>query len=86
MKYQGRKLVGLKSVGSAMKRGVTYPGFAQGTLDDGQTIYVPEADCKGFDGAVGYIERQGVDAQEFRQRLDQWVKTGTMPPAQGAQV
>jgi hypothetical protein len=82
--YAGRKLFRVVLTGPAYCRGMREPGFGQAWLDDGRQIYVAEADAQGFDGVVNTVEKLGVNVAEYRQRLTEWVKTGVMPPTEGA--
>jgi len=78
------KVIKVVLVGGTYKSGRYDPGWAQVEVlkDDGgiESLFVPEHVGQGFDAALDFVEKKA-DTTEFRARLDEWVPTGTMPPA-----
>lgn len=70
------KVVGLRMVGGAYKRGLWSPGFGQVALDTGEVKYCGELDSQGFDKMCDWADAQGYDTQEQRENLRHWVETG----------
>jgi hypothetical protein len=74
------KVVNVKLVGCAYKNGFRMPGWATASLSDGRELYVPEEKAVGFSGVLEAVKDRA-DVEEYRGRLDVWVRTGTMPGA-----
>lgn len=75
-----RTATGIRLVGEHYRNGVRYSGFGQVETDDGGTLYVPESEAIGFKGCVKYAQSHGINTSRITARLDEWVKTGKMPP------
>jgi hypothetical protein len=78
-------------VGGAYQRGRYLPGWGVITLVGGEEIRIPAKDDPpseegdpcwfgGFDGLLRWAEDEGYDTTRMRERLDEWTRTGTMPP------
>jgi len=70
-------VIGIKSVGGAYFRGRRMSGWNEVKLDNGTTLILPEG---GFNQALEKTIEAGHDVKRFKERLDEWVKTGKMPP------
>lgn len=77
------KVIQVVLVGGAYRSGRFDPGWAQveALKDNGdlETLFVPERAGHGFNAALDFVEDR-TDTTEFRARLDEWVRTGVMPP------
>ncbi len=72
-----RRLTSLTLVGRNLRgQGIDH---AVAVMADGgkQTVY----GAASFDAALVVLRATGEDVSEYARRLDQWVATGTMPPA-----
>jgi hypothetical protein len=74
------KVVGLTMVGGAYHNGRYCPGWNTVKLSDGTQFTVPDS-APGMNGVLDFADQRGHDSTRYRQRLDTWVKTGTMPDA-----
>ena len=73
------KVVNIILTGGAWKNGWRIPGRSDVDLEDGRRLQVDAADQCGFDGVLDAVEGKA-DTSRMRERLDEWVKTGVMPP------
>lgn len=72
------KVIGVTVAGGCWRNGVYSPGWGKAYLSDGKEITTPEN--LGFDGVLALVDKQGTaSTREYRERLSEWVKTGTMP-------
>jgi hypothetical protein len=75
------KVINVSLVGGAYRKGRYYSGFANATLSNGKIIYVPEEFSKGFKYVLKYVKDNNLaDTEEYNERLNEWVKSGIMPP------
>lgn len=75
------KVVNVSLVGGAYRNGRYYSGYGNATLSNGKIEYVPEEFAKGFQYVLKYIRDNDLaDTTEYNERLNEWVKTGIMPP------
>lgn len=71
----------IKLVGGAYQRGRYSPGWANITLADGSTRFVPEKNSNGFAAVLDYADSLGLPTADYRARINRWVETGVMPPS-----
>lgn len=67
---------GVKLVGERWVNGTRSPGFGQALLSDGRTVYIPEAEARGFRGVLDFCDALGYDTKDERARVAEWVRTG----------
>ena len=73
------KVVGLTMVGGAYHNGHYCPGWDIVHLDNDTQFTVPDSAKLGMSGVLDIADQRGHDTKSYRQRLEVWVKTGTMP-------
>lgn len=85
-------VTGLRSVGAAFRRGMLHRGWHTIFFSDGSSEWTPNG--LSWDGAIDYaiankqrvrelmrLPKVEISGDDYKQRLDVWVKTGQMPAA-----
>lgn len=75
------KVIGLRLVGGAYKRGMYMRGWCNIHLDNGSSLF--HGGENGMIKPLDHADSLGHDTKEIRERLDKWVKTGIMPEHMG---
>ncbi len=72
-------VIGWKLVGGACVRGRKMPGWNELKLDNGTTFITSET--LNLNQSLDAADAKGYDTKRMRERTEEWIKTGTMPPA-----